>query len=120
MCGAASGVNSMFRGGMWVFVAKKWGHILTFDTTPHGSRCSEHRCPKCYTCPKTNRAFWDRKREANMVRDRHVTRQLRRQGWKVIRIWQLPSAVYAALRYQLVAAATYLRLRLRFSTPFPE
>ncbi|MEI7864105.1 MAG: hypothetical protein WCI38_01945 [Chthoniobacterales bacterium] len=55
-----------------------------------------------------------------MVRDRHVTRQLRRQGWKVIRIWQLPSAVYAALRYQLVAAATYLRLRLRFSTPFPE
>jgi hypothetical protein len=46
--------------------------------------------------------------------------QLARQAWKVIRIWQLPSAVYAALRYQLVAAATYPRLRLRFSTPFPE
>lgn len=55
-----------------------------------------------------------------MARDKRVNRQLRRQGWKVIRIWQLPSAVYAALRYQLVAEATYLRLRLRFSTPFPE
>jgi DNA mismatch endonuclease (patch repair protein) len=38
--------------------------------------------------PKSNRAFWDRKRETNMARDRRVTRQLRRQGWKVIRIWQ--------------------------------
>jgi very-short-patch-repair endonuclease len=23
-----------------------------------------------------------------MARSRHVTRQLRRQGWKIIRIWQ--------------------------------
>jgi G:T-mismatch repair DNA endonuclease (very short patch repair protein) len=60
------------------------------------------------------------KREGNMARDRRVNSQLRRQGWKVIRIWQLPSAVYAALRYQLVAKATYLRLRLWFSTSFPE
>jgi len=64
-----------------------------------------HGCPKCYTRPKTNRAFWDRKREQNIARDKRVNRQLRRQGWKVIRIWQLPSAVYAALR---------------LSTPFPE
>jgi len=50
--------------------------------------CFWHGCPKCYTRPKTNRAFWDRKREQNMARDKRVTRQLRRQGWKVIRIWQ--------------------------------
>ena len=50
--------------------------------------CFWHGCPKCYTRPKTNRAFWDRKRETNMARDRHVTRQLRGRGWKVIRIWQ--------------------------------
>ena len=49
---------------------------------------SGHGCPKCYTRPKTNRAFWDRKRETNMARDERVTRQFRRQGWKVIRIWQ--------------------------------
>ena len=50
--------------------------------------CFWHGCPKCYTRPKTNRAFWDRKRETNIARDRHVTRQLRGRGWKVIRIWQ--------------------------------
>jgi DNA mismatch endonuclease (patch repair protein) len=50
--------------------------------------CFWHGCPKCYSRPKTNRKFWDRKREENVARDKRVTRQLRRQGWKVIRIWQ--------------------------------
>jgi DNA mismatch endonuclease (patch repair protein) len=50
--------------------------------------CFWHISPKCYTRPKTNRTFWDRKREDNITRDRRVNRQLRRQGWKVIRIWQ--------------------------------
>ncbi len=50
--------------------------------------CFWHGCPKCYTRPKTNRKFWDKKREDNMARDKCVTRKLRRQGWKVIRIWQ--------------------------------
>jgi DNA mismatch endonuclease (patch repair protein) len=50
--------------------------------------CFWHGCPKCYTRPKTNRKFWDKKRDDNMARDKRVTRQLRLQGWKVIRIWQ--------------------------------
>ena len=50
--------------------------------------CFWHGCPKCYTRPKTNRKFWDKKRADNMARDKRVNRQLRRQGWKVIRIWQ--------------------------------
>ena len=50
--------------------------------------CFWHGCPKCYTRPKTNCAFWDKKREDNMARDKRVNRQLRRQAWKVIRIWQ--------------------------------
>lgn len=50
--------------------------------------CFWHGCPKCYTRPKTNRAFWDKKHADNMARDRRVTRQLRRDGWKVLRIWQ--------------------------------
>jgi DNA mismatch endonuclease (patch repair protein) len=49
--------------------------------------CFWHGCPRCYTRPKTNHAFWDRKREQNMARDMRVNRQLRRQGWKVLRIW---------------------------------
>ena len=54
---------------------------------PHGGR-SWNYCPKCYTRPKANRAFWDRKRETNMARDRRVNRSLRGRGWKVIRTWQ--------------------------------
>ncbi len=50
--------------------------------------CFWHGCPKCYTRPETNRAFWDKKREDNMARDRRVARQLRQRGWKVIRIWE--------------------------------
>jgi DNA mismatch endonuclease (patch repair protein) len=50
--------------------------------------CFWHGCPKCYTRPKTNRKFWDKKREDNMARDRRVNRQLRGQGWRVIRVWQ--------------------------------
>jgi DNA mismatch endonuclease (patch repair protein) len=50
--------------------------------------CFWHGCPKCYTRPKTNRKFWDKKRKDNLARDKRVNLQLRRQGWKVIRIWQ--------------------------------
>jgi DNA mismatch endonuclease (patch repair protein) len=50
--------------------------------------CFWHGCPKCYIRPKTNRKFWDKKREDNLARDKRVNRQLRSQGWTVIRIWQ--------------------------------
>lgn len=72
--------------------------------------CFWHGCPKCYTRPKTNRKFWDKKREDNMARDKRVTRQLRHKGWKVIRIWQhslkkSPSACLNRIRRALESAA---------------
>ncbi len=50
--------------------------------------CFWHGCPKCYKRPKSNRKFWDEKIAANRKRDRYVGRELRREGWKVVRIWQ--------------------------------
>jgi DNA mismatch endonuclease (patch repair protein) len=50
--------------------------------------CFWHGCPKCYTRPKTNRKFWDKKRADNMARDRRVNLELRRKGWKVVRLWE--------------------------------
>ena len=72
--------------------------------------CFWHGCPKCYTRPKTNRKFWDKKRTDNMARDKCVGRQLRRQGWKVIRIWQhslkkSPDACLNRIRRALESAA---------------
>ncbi len=50
--------------------------------------CFWHFCPKHRTMPKTNRAFWKHKLETNRKRDALVNRQLRKSGWKVIRIWE--------------------------------
>ena len=46
-----------------------------------------------------------------MARDKRVTRQLRGRGWKVIHIWQLPSAVYASLRLSVSPEACLNRIR---------
>ena len=37
---------------------------------------------------KSNRKFWIPKIERNMQRDKEVNRELKKQGWKVIRIWE--------------------------------
>lgn len=38
--------------------------------------------------PKRNAMLWQKKIEGNRSRDRRATRQLRRQGWKVVRVWE--------------------------------
>ena len=50
--------------------------------------CFWHGCPKHSNTPVNNRAFWVKKLTANKVRDRLVTRTLRAQGWRVLRIWE--------------------------------
>lgn len=50
--------------------------------------CFWHGCPKCYKRPSSNQKFWDTKFANNRKRDRLVSRELRREGWTVIRIWQ--------------------------------
>ena len=50
--------------------------------------CFWHCCPFHGTMPETNREFWQRKLEGNILRDRLVKRRLTRLGWRVLRIWQ--------------------------------
>ena len=50
--------------------------------------CFWHGCPRHETKPRNNAAFWRRKFAANKTRDRLVTRTLRGQGWRVLRIWE--------------------------------
>lgn len=50
--------------------------------------CFWHGCPRCYSTPKSNRAFWRAKVVANKLRDRRVSAQLRGSGWTVVRIWE--------------------------------
>ncbi len=50
--------------------------------------CFWHGCPRCYRRPASNRRYWDAKVIHNRARDRTVTRELRRAGWNVLRIWE--------------------------------
>lgn len=67
--------------------------------------CFWHACPKHANLPRSNRSFWREKLRRNKERDRYVTRRLRREGWKVIRIWehdlQRPAAAVARIRRAL-------------------
>lgn len=47
--------------------------------------CFWHGC-SCRELPKTNVNFWRDKISNNVRRDRRVSRELRKQGWSVIRV----------------------------------
>lgn len=50
--------------------------------------CFWHKCPKCFVKPQTNKKFWQEKINSNVERDKNVNKQLKKAGWKVIRIWE--------------------------------
>jgi DNA mismatch endonuclease (patch repair protein) len=50
--------------------------------------CFWHGCPRHSNMPASNRAFWHRKLSMNRARDLLVTRTLRLNGWRVLRIWE--------------------------------
>jgi DNA mismatch endonuclease, patch repair protein len=52
----------------------------------HG--CFWHKCPKCYKQPKTKKKYWIPKIENNVKRDRKNQRLLKKEGYKVIIIWE--------------------------------
>ena len=54
----------------------------------HG--CFWHRHARCRLAsePKSHRAFWKAKFEANVARDRRNRRALARAGWRVIVLWE--------------------------------
>lgn len=66
--------------------------------------CFWHGCPRCYRAPKSNQTFWEEKLSRNRARDRKVTRELRRAGWRVIRIWEHSLNQPAAVARRLVEA----------------
>ncbi|NLW30019.1 MAG: very short patch repair endonuclease [Fibrobacter sp.] len=47
-----------------------------------------HGHPKRYIKPKTNPEYWVPKIEKNVERDKKVNKELKKCGWKVIRLWE--------------------------------
>ena len=51
--------------------------------------CFWHRCPFCkLPLPKTNRVFWRNKFQKNIVRDKKNVSLLKKDGWRVVVIWE--------------------------------
>jgi DNA mismatch endonuclease (patch repair protein) len=49
--------------------------------------CFWHCCPMHGTHPSSNQSYWQPKLERNKARDKRVTRALRKEGWRVLRVW---------------------------------
>jgi DNA mismatch endonuclease (patch repair protein) len=87
--------------------------------------CFWHQCPIHGTRPATRVSYWLPKLLANKARDRRITRMLRQQGWRVVRIWEhsvrrdttnCVAKVCALLRTK---RATYAR-RSKRAAPTPQ
>lgn len=50
--------------------------------------CFWHGCPTHGSVPASNRDFWSAKLERNKRRDRVVNTELKKRGWKPVRVWQ--------------------------------
>lgn len=50
--------------------------------------CFWHGCKKHASIPVTRRKFWTAKLERNKTRDKEVNRYYKKEGWKIIRIWE--------------------------------
>jgi DNA mismatch endonuclease (patch repair protein) len=69
----------------------------------HG--CFWHGHPGCPRSkrPTTNQAFWDRKLDGNLERDKRFRAELSSMGWKVFVIWQCETKVPDILAKRLEA-----------------
>ncbi len=50
--------------------------------------CFWHGCPQHCRLPSIRYNYWKSKIEANVIRDRKVSRTLRETGWTVLRFWE--------------------------------
>jgi DNA mismatch endonuclease (patch repair protein) len=50
--------------------------------------CFWHGCPRCYRRPTSHTSYWDQKLQRNVARDSARRRELRKLGWRVLRIWE--------------------------------
>jgi len=47
-----------------------------------------HGHPKRCVMPRSNIKYWSQKITRNRKRDKEINRELRREGWQVIRLWE--------------------------------
>ena len=73
--------------------------------------CFWHGCPRHGTRPRANAAFWRAKFRRNQARDRRDTRRLRRQGGRVLRLWEHELKPKARPRLRVKLGKVFARAR---------
>ena len=58
--------------------------------------CFWHGCPIHGTQAKANAEFWKNKIKQNRIRDADTNKQLKKAGWRVIRVWEHEDTVKAS------------------------
>jgi DNA mismatch endonuclease (patch repair protein) len=69
----------------------------------HGCFWHMHKCRHGRISPVTNSDYWSSKRERNAERDGEHIESLRRDGWKVLVIWECWTKDTESLRKRLEA-----------------
>lgn len=63
-------------------VLKKYKTVIFIDS------CFWHGCKKHCRIPETNQKYWIIKIERNKKRDKEVNQYYKKEGWRVIRVWE--------------------------------
>ena len=63
-------------------VLKKYKTVIFIDS------CFWHGCKKHCRLPSTRKSYWIPKIERNKQRDKEVNRHYKKEGWKVVRVWE--------------------------------
>jgi DNA mismatch endonuclease (patch repair protein) len=50
--------------------------------------CFWHGCPKCYRAPQASKKYWADKVKRTMRRDKSYRAKLKRDGWRILRVWE--------------------------------
>ena len=86
-------VHNFLKGGkikhkMHPKIQGKPDILLGDNTVIFLDGCFWHKCPKCFKMPATREEFWKTKINRNVLKDRETGRILKKQGYRVIRIWE--------------------------------
>jgi DNA mismatch endonuclease (patch repair protein) len=85
----------------------------------HGCFFHMHKCRYGSVVPATNAAFWKAKRLSNVERDRRNLKALKREGWRVMIVWECETRDLPALSKRIekflssTSAATSRRIPKR-------
>ena len=75
----------------------------------HGCFWHAHSCRRGQSMPTTRRAFWRRKKDTNVARDRRATTALRRLGYRVLVVWECKLTNPHRLAFAIRAAVASAR-----------